>query len=208
MAWTPNPARLLPVIARPGCAGPRSNAKRCAVAIVCALAPAAHADGDDQAMSLDVGWATFSAPGQAQKGSSMAPPAVSPDFGGALGIVYEHGLSTDISLRGELAGHIFTGGGSATQSDPSYAALGDVGAVFRFDVLKYVPYAFGGVGGVWSTGGPIDRGSEFVVVLGGGLDVLASRSRSWGIEGRLASFGGDVTVLSIGLRGTIRWGYF
>jgi hypothetical protein len=35
-----------------------------------------------------------------------------------------------------------------------------------------------------------------------------SRSRSYGIEGRLASFGGDVTIFTFGLRGTVRWGYF
>jgi hypothetical protein len=44
--------------------------------------------------------------------------------------------------------------------------------------------------------------------VGGGLDVLAGRDRSWGIEGRLASFGGDVTIFSIGVRGSVRWGYF
>jgi hypothetical protein len=74
--------------------------------------------------------------------------------------------------------------------------------------LKYVPYAFGGVGGVATTGGPIDRGVNFVLVVGGGLDWLTSRSRSYGIEGRLASFGGDVTVFTLGVRGTLRWGYF
>ena len=189
MAWTPNPAQLLP-------------------AIVLCVAATAHADGGAQALSVDVGWATFSAPGPPPKNSTMTPPAVSPDFGAALGVAYEYSLGTDVSLRGEGAGHIFTGGEATGQSNPSYALLGDVGAVFRFDVLKTVPYAFGGIGGVWSTGGPIDQGGEFVVVIGGGVDFLRSRDRSWGIEGRLASFGGDVTVFSLGLRGTIRWGYF
>ncbi|HEY1554829.1 MAG TPA: hypothetical protein VGF94_08345 [Kofleriaceae bacterium] len=188
-AWTAKIAYLLPVI-------------------VCALAAPAHADGDDQALSVEVGWATFSTQAPMQPGSSKTPPEVSPDIGGSLSVIYERGVSTDLSLRGELAGHVFDGGAAKGQSDASFAGLGDVGAVFRFDVLKYVPYAFGGVGGVWSGGGPIGSGGEFVLVIGGGLDVLASRSRSWGIEGRLASFGGDVTVFSLGLRGTIRWGYF
>jgi hypothetical protein len=174
-------------------------------AILAARIAPARAEGD-RALSLDLGWATFSAPGQ--PAGKMAPPSVSPDLGGTLGVIYEHGVSTDVSLRGELAGCLFTGGAGKGQSDPSYAGLGDVGVVFRFDVLKYVPYAFAGVGGLVAGGGPIDRGAQLVVAIGGGLDVLASRSRSWGIEGRLASFGGDVTMFTLGVRGSLRWGYF
>jgi hypothetical protein len=103
---------------------------------------------------------------------------------------------------------MFYGGAGKGQSNLSFAGLADAGITFRFDVLKYVPYAFGGVGGVFSGGGPIDNGADFVLCVGGGLDVLQSRSRSWGVEGRLASFGGDITLFTVGLRGTIRWGYF
>lgn len=165
----------------------------------------AHADGD-RALSLGAGWATFSVPGK--KMGTMQPPAITPDWGGSLGAMYEHGVSSDLWLRGELAGALFSGGAGKGQSDRSFAGLADVGVLFRFDTLKYVPYAFGGVGGVWTNGGPIDLGSEFVVVLGGGLDVLASRTRSWGLEGRLASFGGSLTMFTLGVRGSIRWGYF
>ncbi len=66
----------------------------------------------------------------------------------------------------------------------------------------------GGVGGVMSGGGPIDRGTDLVLVVGGGLDRLWSRKRSAGLEMRIASFGGDVTVVTIGLRGTTRWDFF
>jgi hypothetical protein len=138
----------------------------------------------------------------------MAPPTISPDVGGALGVSYEHAIGTDIALRGELAGGLFYGGAGKNQSNTSYAGLGDVGVTFRFDVLKYVPYAFGGVGAIASGGGPIDKGADFVLCIGGGLDFLESRERSWGFEGRLASFGGDITLFTLGVRGTIRWGYF
>lgn len=161
---------------------------------------------NERALSVNLGWATFSVPGKAT--GNMTPPTVSPDVGGALGVSYEHAIGTDIALRGELAGGVFYGGASKKQSDTSFAGLGDVGVTFRFDVLKYVPYAFGGVGGVVSGGGPIDKGADFVLCVGGGLDILESRSRSWGLEGRLASFGGDITLFTVGLRGTIRWGYF
>ena len=173
--------------------------------ILALAASPARAEGD-RALSAGLGWATFSAPGKASR--NMQPPAVTPEAGGSLSVMYEQGISSDLSLRGELAGCLFTGGTGKGQSDPSYAGLGDVGVVFRFDVLKYVPYAFGGIGALYAGGGPIDRGAEFVVAIGGGLDVLASRSRSWGFEGRLASFGGDVTIFTLGLRGSVRWGFF
>jgi hypothetical protein len=170
-----------------------------------ALATPAHAEGE-RALSLGLGWATFSTPGEAM--GSMEPPAVTPTVGGALTVTYEHAVGSDFSLRGEVVGGLFYGGQSATQSAMSYSALLDGGIVYRFDVLKYVPYAFGGIGGVATTGGPIASGVNFVLTVGGGLDVLSSRSRSYGVEGRLSSFGGNVTIFTIGVRGTARWGYF
>jgi hypothetical protein len=165
----------------------------------------ARADSE-RALSVGLGWATFSVPGKAV--GNMEPPSISPDFGGALSVTYEHLIGSDLGLRAELAGGLFYGGAGKDQSNTAYAALGDAGVVFRFDVLKYVPYAFGGIGAVATGGGPIDRGLDFVLAVGGGLDILASRSRSYGFEARLASFGGDVTVFTLGVRGTTRWGYF
>jgi hypothetical protein len=187
VAWTARPLILLP-----------------ALAIFVAPTPA-HAEGE-RAFSVGLGWATFSTPGE--KMGNMEPPQVTPDVGGALALTYEHAVGSDFSLRGEFAGGLFYGGQAEDQSGTSYAFLGDAGITFRFDVLKYVPYAFGGVGAVQTTGGPILSGTNFVIAVGGGLDMLVSRKRSYGIEGRLASFGGDVTIFTLGLRGTARWGYF
>jgi hypothetical protein len=177
------------------------------IALAAFTAPA-RAEGE-RALSVELSWATFSVPGVADH-TNMELPAVTPTIGGALAGIYEHSVSSDFSLRGELAGALFYGGedDKQMQSPMSYAALADAGAVFRFDVLKYVPYAFGGLGAVLTTGGPIGTGSEFVLAVGGGVDVLLSRSASWGVEARLASFGGDVTVVTIGVRATTRWGYF
>jgi len=172
------------------------------------LAPAlAHADGE-QAVSVEAGYATFSTVGK--KVGSMAPPALSPDWGLNLAVVYEREVSSDLYLRAEGAGAYFEGGTQAKmkQTDTSYAGVADLGVVFRFDVLRDVPYAFGAVGGVLSGGGPIDRGSDFVVVIGGGLDWLQSRKRSYGFEAKLASFGGNITVFTVNLRATSRWGFF
>ena len=176
-----------------------------AIALLTLAAGTAHAEGDE-ALSVGLGWASFSVPGKPV--GKQAPPTLSPDYGGALAVSYERSLSTDLSLRGELAGGVFRGGGQAMQGKTSYAALGDAGVVFRFDVLKVVPYAFAGLGGVTAGGGPIDRGTAFVVVVGGGVDWLESRERSLGLEARVASFGGDVTLVTFGVRGTVRWGYF
>lgn len=191
MALTRPPARLLPAIA---------------LAIAAAAPLEAAAEGE-RALSVGLGWATFSTPGEPAM-PNMEPPAITPTVGGALSVMYEHAIGSDFSLRGELAGGLFYGGHAEEQSAMSYAGLVDAGAVFRFDVLKYVPYAFGGIGAVMTTGGPIAGGTNLVLAVGGGLDVLVDRGTSWGIEGRLASFGGDVTIFTFGLRATTRWGYF
>jgi hypothetical protein len=175
-----------------------------AIVGLAAVESTAHADGD-QALSASVGWATFSTTGKPI--GRQAAPSLSPDVGGTLSAAYEQAFSTDLGVRGEIAGGVFYGGEQAQESKTSYALLADAGVVFRFDVLKYVPYAFAGVGGVAETGGPLDRGLDFVLVIGGGVDWLQSRERSFGLEARVASFGGDITVLTVGLRGTMRWGF-
>jgi hypothetical protein len=159
----------------------------------------AHAE-TPQAISARVGYATFSALGKAS--GSQPPPSISPTGGGAIAFSYERTLSTEVSLRGSLAAGLFLGGGT------SYYGEAAVGVTFRFDVLKYVPYAFAQVGGIDRGGGKLPSGIDAVLCLGGGVDILSSRSRSWGIEGQLSSFGGSITVFTIGLRGTHRWGFF
>ena len=176
-----------------------------ALVVLAALTGAAHADGE-RALSGDVGGAMFSTSGK--PAPNQAPPSLSSDWGVTLGGSYEHMIGSDFALRAEAAGSLFNGGAQMGESDWSWAVLGDAGFAFRFDVAKLVPYAFAGVGGVVSGGGPIDNGVDFVLVAGGGLDYLASRDRSYGGELRLASFGGDITVVTLSFRASIRWGYF
>jgi len=171
--------------------------------LVAVVGGAAHADGE-RALSAGFGWATFSALGKPM--GRQAAPTLSPDIGGMLAVSYEYSISSDVALRGELAGGVFHGGGQPMQGQTSYASLGDAGAVFRFDVLKVVPYLFGGLGGVVSGGGPLARGTDFVLVVGGGVDWLYDREHSLGLEARIASFGGDITIATVGVRGTLRWG--
>ena len=195
MAWTSRAPLLLPVILP-------------AIGALLTAPRAARADGDDRAASVSAGYATFSEPGKTT--NAGAATTITPSGGGSLSGIYEHGISTDISLRAELGGALFYGGtseNSKNTSHLSFGGLGDVGLTFRFDVLRYVPYAFGGFGATWSTGGPLNDSWTPVIVVGGGLDVLQSRSWSWGIEGRVTGFMSDTTMFTIGLRGTIRWGY-
>jgi hypothetical protein len=184
---------------------PALAAAMAAGCVIAAATTSAHADGD-RALSASLGFATFSVPKPTK--SNQQPTDLTPDGGASLAVMYEHGISTDLALRAEAAGGLFSGGNIKHQSALSGALLGDVGIEFRLDVLAYVPYAFAGVGGVYAAGGPIDASTQAVVVLGGGVDWLRGRDRSIGIEGRLASFAGDITVFTIGLRGSVRWGYF
>jgi len=168
------------------------------LAAVAALAAPAAAEGD-RALSIGIGYATLSGPGM--RLGQTVPPTVSAE-GGAISLMYEHSLGSDVSLRGEIGAHAFNGG--------AYAGLAGIDAVYRYDVVKWVPYVFGGLGTLAAGGGPIDRGLQPVLTVGGGVDWLLSRDRSVSIlpEVQLASFGGDVTVFSVELRGSIRWGYF
>jgi len=176
------------------------------IVLAIGLPRTAAAEGE-RAFSVGLGWATFSTPGEPTM-ENMEPPAITPSVGGALSLTYEHAIGSDFSLRAEGSYGMFYGGNTDKQTAVSHAVLGDFGGVFRFDVLKYVPYAFAGLGAVYTTGGPITGGSSLVLAVGGGLDVLVDRAKSWGVEARLASFGGDVTIFTIGVRGTRRWGYF
>jgi len=164
--------------------------------VTCVLAASAPAAADESALSASLGWATYSLPGEENS-------TVRSYLGAEVGVVYERAFAEPLSARIELAGgwfHHADGG--------SWLGVGDVGVVYRFDVLTYVPYAFAGVGAVVAGGGPLPSTTEPVLMLGGGLDLLLSRERSVGIELHLASFAGSVTTFSLGVRGTLRWGYF
>ncbi|MCE9575238.1 MAG: hypothetical protein K8W52_18960 [Deltaproteobacteria bacterium] len=164
-------------------------------AILSAATGAARAGEGESALSGSLGWATYATPG---KDGMTAHPSI----GGVAAITYERGISEALSWRVSVAGGGFAGDGG------SGAGWLAGGLVYRFDVLKYVPYALVGVGGIGLGGGPLPGGFDPLLELGGGLDVLSSRDRSWGVEARLGSFAGNTTIFTIGVRRTWRWGYF
>jgi len=173
---------------------PRAVLLGLGLALACAPRPA-RADGES-ALSAALGWASYSLPGD----DNMD---ISSHLGAELAIEYERAFAEPLSWRIELGGAVFH-----HTDGTGWLAVADTGVAYRFDVLRYVPYAFGGVGAVMAGGGPLPTTTEPVLVLGGGLDVLSGRDRSWGGEVRLASFAGSVTTFVLGIRGTLRWGYF
>lgn len=175
----------------------RVLAAGCLVSILVAPRLAQASEGES-AFSVSLGIGTFSVPAEDPDDDALAPLA-----GGVLGISYERGISEALSWRVEAWGALYGGDGLSGGG----AAAG--GVVYRFDVLKYVPYGLLELGVVALAGGPLpERQIAPVIQVGGGLDVLQSRDRSYGVEVRLASFAGDVTTLSLSGRYTWRWGYF
>ena len=164
-----------------------------AAALAAAAGPA-HADGES-ALSFGANWSLYSLPTEDDMDETSYA-------GMGLAVEYERAFAESLSWRVELTGGVFL-------DDSNWFGIADAGAVYRFDVLKFVPYAFAGVGVIVAGGGPLDEiAVDPALVLGGGLDFLRSRDWSWGFEGRLATFASDITTFSAGVRYTRRWGYF
>ncbi len=175
----------------------RVPAVGCLVWLLAAPLPAWASDGES-AFSVSLGIGTYSVPAEDPDDEALAPLA-----GGVVGVSYERGISEALSWRVELWGAVYSGDGVSGGG----SAAG--GLVYRFDVLKYVPYGLLELGVVALDGGPLPEAQLAPVVqIGGGLDILQSRDRSYGVEARLASFAGDVTTVSLSGRYTWRWGYF
>jgi hypothetical protein len=170
------------------------------LAVLLAAPLTARADRE-KALSVGLGFSSYATPGKPAK-EGDPPPTLTPTAGGAVRLMYELTWTTDLSFRGSLAGGAFFGGG------PSFYAEAAAGVTLRFDVLKYVPYAFAELGVVERGGGQINTATDPVLCLGGGVDILTRRDLSWGLEGQLSSFAGDFTVFTVGLRGTTRWDFF
>ena len=164
--------------------------------VVVTGATAAHADSDERALSFGAGFASYATP------NSDMDATLSPTAGLAVSTSFERALGPEVSVVGDLSIAGYLGGGTAG------SALGTVGLVYRIDILKYVPYVAVSAGGLGVAGGPFATGVEPALRLGGGVDILQSRSRSYGLTVAMTSFASATTTLAIGLRSTWRWGYF
>lgn len=176
--------------------GPGRMAAGAVLAATAALAPAARAGEGERAASAGAAFATYATP-DADEEEMLRPTG-----GLALAVTYERGFSDYASWRIHGAGALHAGGGLAG------TGLVTVGLSYRVDVLRYVPYVIVGVGGLVRAGGPFTTGIEPALEVGGGVDWLRGRDRSWGVHAAVTGFAADTTTVQIGLRTTWRWGYF
>lgn len=168
------------------------------VALVLSPLPAAAVEGE-QVLSVCAGYANLSIPQDAGDGSERDLGM----HGGMVQVDYERGLSETWSLRGSLSGGLYDGPVNLAYSGALVADL-----LYRFDVIRYVPYLMGGVGLVSAFGEGVDTRYLPVVELGLGLDVLESREFSWGIEARWDTSYSFARYLTVGMKASWRWGYF
>ncbi len=160
-----------------------------AAALLLALPAPVQASEDDRAFSVSLAYGTFSIPDH------------SPD-GGVVGVDYERGISESIALRASGGAGAYYGSGLA------YSAHASIGLTYAFDVIKYVPYANLGVGGIVIDGSDIDADVYPLLELGVGLDILKSREFSWGFQARFETYAANTSFFTAGTRLTWRWGFF
>lgn len=162
-----------------------------AMVLLCAASPARAAE-DEEALSVSLSYATF------DTGVDEAP---APD-GAVLGVDYERGLSDAISFR------VSGGGGLYCDACLAWSGHATLGFTYLFDVIRYVPYANVGVGGIAVGGDELDTRVRPLIEVGGGLDILQTRAWSWGVLARFEYFPGETAFFTAGARITWRWGFF
>jgi hypothetical protein len=168
-----------------------------ACALLVETAPALAAEGESM-LSVTPSYATFSiVVGEGNDAEQIDAT------GGNLLIEYERGLSDVLWFRAASGGGLYRAAG-----ETSWSASGVAGITYALDVLKYVPYANLGAGAMVIGGGPFDTEVKAYLELGFGLDVLQSRSFSWGVAIRYDSFASQISYFTLGARATWHWGYW
>jgi hypothetical protein len=162
------------------------------LSLVCAAPPALAAKGESS-LSVSAAYNEFCL-------NQDPEPNVSAT-GGLLLLEYERGINDTLWVRGAGGGGIYT--------DSIYSLNGVAGITFALDVLKYIPYLNLGLGAVYLDGGPVTPGFRTFIELGFGVEILHSRTFSYGLHVRYDSFASDLaSYLSMGARVTWRWGFF
>jgi hypothetical protein len=161
------------------------------------FSPIVHAADGEKLLSFTPSFAMFTV-SQGTQQSAENIDAV----GGAMLVEYEHGVTDTLWIRGAVAGGAYGAGGLG------YSASGVLGITYAIDILKYVPYINLGVGAIHLRGGSLDTDTKMFIELGVGLDILRSRSFSYGVVARFDSFASELAFFMAGLRATWRWGTF
>jgi hypothetical protein len=168
------------------------------LALVVAWPAAARAGDGDHALSLALGYGTYSIvqrEGNASQRRTM--------HGGAAVFDYDRGFGDAWGFRITATGGLGDG-----PAGLSFHTSGTLGLRYALDVLRYVPYVHGGVGVMVVGGGGIDTEWKPIVELGAGIDVLESTSWSWGVSARVETLGTDVVFFTLTPRISFHWGYF
>jgi hypothetical protein len=174
-------------------------ARALVVAVVLAWPAAALAGDGDHALSLALGYGTYSI---VQLNATKAAERRTM-HGGALVLDYDRGFGDAWGFKIMAAGGLGDG-----PTGLAWNASGTVGLRYALDVLRYVPYVHAGVGAMIVGGGGIDREVKPIVELGAGIDVLESTTWSWGVSVRVETLGTDVVFFTITPRLSYHWGYF
>jgi hypothetical protein len=159
-----------------------------AAALVALPAPVQAADGE-RALSLGLGYATYTQPDYNPHGA-------------VLGMDFERGFSDALSWR------VSGGAGAYYRDGLSFSGHLTIGLTYLFDVLKYVPYANAGIGGIIIGSGERDIDVSPLAEIGVGLDILRSRTASYGVYIRFETLLQETSFLTAGVRSTWRWGFF
>ena len=165
-------------------------------ALLLGVALPAQASDDENAISVSLGYGTY------------AVPDYQPS-GGVLSVAYRRGFSDAFSWRVSGGAGLYHGA-----SDLTYSGHATAGIVYLLDVLKYVPYVEVGLGAILIAGrAPQDGepvGVQISPLLQGaiGLDVLSSRSFSYGVRVEFESLLQETAFFTAGARVTWRWGFF
>lgn len=162
--------------------------------VVCCAIPGAPAtalasDGE-HALSVSLGYGTY------------LVPDYSPD-GAVLGLSYRRGFSDAFAWRVSGGGGLYHGADQLT-----YSGHMTFGLTYLLDVLKYVPYIEVGAGAIVIAGGDAGTDVSPLVQVGVGLDVLRSRTFSYGLHLEFESLLQETSFFHAGVRATWRWGYF
>jgi hypothetical protein len=163
-----------------------------AVAVAAGMAPAtASASEGEGVLSLGLGYVGYTLSDQEHTAG-----------GARLGLEYERGLTDALWLRGQA------GVGGYPLGEWSVSGDASAGITYAIDVLKYVPYVKAGLGALLVGGEAVDTSVYPLIEAGAGLDVLHSRSLSYGLEARVEAFFEGSAFFTAGARVSYRWGFF
>ena len=168
----------------------RSLITSIALLCLCLVPQPAQASDGESALSVSLSYGTY------------LIPDYSPD-GAVLGVSFERGFSDTLAWRVSGGGGAYYGGEQLT-----YSGHATFGFTYLLDVLKYVPYLEAGAGAIIIAGGEAGTDISPLIQIGVGLDILRSRTFSYGVHLQFESLLQETSFFTAGARVSWRWGFF